>query len=58
LGLIKKKLDKSQYSTAKQVDEDVELMLENARVFNGPGLVSEAADALGKWWRVQRGKMD
>ncbi|OXC60064.1 hypothetical protein LQV05_005617 [Cryptococcus neoformans] len=58
LGLIKLKLEKGQYQTAKQVDEDVELMLENARVFNGEGPVVDAANALGKWWQSQRSKMD
>ncbi|WVQ77717.1 hypothetical protein IAR50_007407 [Cryptococcus sp. DSM 104548] len=58
LGLIKSKLDKNQYQTVKQVDEDVELMVENARVFNGEGPVVDAANALGKWWQTQRSKMD
>lgn len=58
LSLIKSKLDKSVYSTYKQVDDEVTLMLENARVFNGDGDVSDAANAFGKWWEQQRKKMD
>nr|XP_018260330.1 transcription initiation factor TFIID subunit 2 [Kwoniella dejecticola CBS 10117]OBR82488.1 transcription initiation factor TFIID subunit 2 [Kwoniella dejecticola CBS 10117] len=58
LTLIKGKFDKGQYREAKHIDEDVELMLENARVFNGDGPVVEAANALGKWWTQQRMKMD
>nr|XP_019043571.1 transcription initiation factor TFIID subunit 2 [Kwoniella bestiolae CBS 10118]OCF22501.1 transcription initiation factor TFIID subunit 2 [Kwoniella bestiolae CBS 10118] len=58
LTLIKNKFDKGQYREAKHVDEDVELMLENARVFNGEGAVVDAANALGKWWTQQRHKMD
>lgn len=58
LSLIKSNLDKSAYSTYKQVDDDVNLMLENARVFNGEGDVSDAANAFGKWWEQQRKRMD
>nr|XP_019009377.1 transcription initiation factor TFIID subunit 2 [Kwoniella pini CBS 10737]OCF48158.1 transcription initiation factor TFIID subunit 2 [Kwoniella pini CBS 10737] len=58
LNLIKTKFDKGQYREAKHIDEDVELMLENARVFNGDGPVVDAANALGKWWTQQRLKMD
>ncbi|KAK8849657.1 hypothetical protein IAR55_004992 [Kwoniella newhampshirensis] len=58
LSLIKAKMDKGQYQSAKQVDEDVELMLENARVFNGDGPVVDAANVLGKWWQSQRSKME
>jgi transcription initiation factor TFIID subunit 2 len=56
--LIKNKLNSSQYSTMHQLDEDVELMLENARIFNGEGLVVDAANVLGKWWTEQRGNME
>ncbi|WVQ96010.1 hypothetical protein IAU59_003110 [Kwoniella sp. CBS 9459] len=58
LGLIKNKLDKGQYREARHIDEDVELMLENARVFNGDGPVVVAADKFGAWWNSQRSKMD
>ncbi|WVQ79213.1 hypothetical protein IAT38_001309 [Cryptococcus sp. DSM 104549] len=58
LSLIKSKLEKGQYQNAKQVDEEVELMLENARMFNGEGPVVDAANALGRWWQSQRAKMD
>ncbi|WVQ66072.1 uncharacterized protein L199_004250 [Kwoniella botswanensis] len=58
LSLIKNKFDKGQYREAKHIDEDVELMLENARVFNDGGPVVDAANALGKWWAQQRAKMD
>lgn len=58
LSLIKSNLDKSVYTTYKQVDDDVNLMLENARVFNGEGEVSDAANAFGRWWEQQRKRMD
>lgn len=58
LSLIKGKLEKGSYSTARQVDEDVSLMLENARVFNGPGEISDIADNFAEWWQSQRSKMD
>ncbi|WRT69673.1 uncharacterized protein IL334_006663 [Kwoniella shivajii] len=58
LTLIKNKFDKGQYREAKHIDEDVELMLENARVFNGDGPVVDAANGLGRWWTSQRAKMD
>jgi transcription initiation factor TFIID subunit 2 len=58
LSLIKNKLNSSQYSSMHQLDEDVELMLENARIFNGEGPVVDAANVLGKWWIEQRGKME
>jgi transcription initiation factor TFIID subunit 2 len=58
LLLIKRKLAGSDYSTAHQVDDDFELMLENARMFNGDGPVVEAANALGAWWNAQRARMD
>jgi transcription initiation factor TFIID subunit 2 len=58
LSLIKNKLNSSQYSTMHQLDEDVELMLENARIFNGEGPVVDAANVLGRWWTEQRGKME
>ena len=58
LSFIKSKVDKGEYTTARQVDDDVELMLENARVFNEEGPVVEAANAFGQWWQAQREKMD
>ncbi|WWC92779.1 uncharacterized protein L201_007738 [Kwoniella dendrophila CBS 6074] len=58
LTLIKNKFDTGQYREAKQIDDEVEMMLENARVFNGDGVVVDAANALGKWWYSQRSKMD
>ncbi|OCF35231.1 transcription initiation factor TFIID subunit 2 [Kwoniella heveanensis BCC8398] len=58
LGLIKSKLDKGQYREARHIDDDVELMLENARVFNGDGPVVDAANKFGAWWNAQRSKMD
>lgn len=59
LSLIKSKLEKSVYSTARQVDDEVDLMLENARVFNGEGdAVTEAANMFAAWWKQQRLKMD
>jgi transcription initiation factor TFIID subunit 2 len=58
LSLIKSKLEKSVYSTTRQVDEDVELMLENARVFNGAGEVVDLANSFGAWWKRQRAQME
>lgn len=46
------------YSTARQVDDDFELMLENARVFNGEGPIMDIANQFGQWYKAQRGKMD
>lgn len=34
LSLIKKKLDNDKYANFHAVDEDIELMLDNARAFN------------------------
>lgn len=56
--MIKRKLGDGSYSTARQVDDAVELMLENARVFNGDGPVVQQANEFGNWWRAQRSKMD
>lgn len=58
LTLIKRKVDQGQLTTAKQVDDDVNLMLENARVFNEEGPVVDAANAFGNWWRSQKNKLD
>ncbi|RXK36392.1 hypothetical protein M231_06358 [Tremella mesenterica] len=58
LSTIKSNVEKGKYATARDVDEDVELMLENARVFNGDGIVVEQANAFGRWWRAQRNKSD
>jgi transcription initiation factor TFIID subunit 2 len=60
LSLIKSKFEgnPSAYTKAKDVDIDVELMLENARVFNGEGAVTDAANAFGRWWAGQRAKME
>lgn len=58
LSLIKSNLDKGRYSTHKQVDDDFALMLENARVFNGEGEITDTANKFGRWWDAQRKKMD
>ncbi|KAL7425129.1 hypothetical protein Q5752_000817 [Cryptotrichosporon argae] len=58
LSLIRANLEKGRYSTARQVDDDVELMLENARVFNGEGEITDIANRFGKWWKSQRARMD
>lgn len=58
LSLVKNKLDRGGYSTARQVDEDVELMLENARIFNGEGPIMDIANTFGQWWKQQRSKLD
>jgi transcription initiation factor TFIID subunit 2 len=56
--LIKRKLNDGAYTTARQVDEAVELMLENARVFNEDGPVVVQANEFGAWWKGQRAKME
>jgi transcription initiation factor TFIID subunit 2 len=58
LSLIKSKLDKGAYSTYKQVDDDFSQMLENAKMFNGEGPITDLANNFGKWWDTQRKKMD
>lgn len=58
LSLIKTNLDTGVYTSASKVDEDVELMLENARIFNGEGPVVDAANEFGRWWKQQRSRMD
>ncbi len=58
LSLIKANLERGKYQQARQVDEDFELMLENARVFNGEGQITDLANQFGQWWKVQRGKME
>ena len=45
LSLIRRKLERGDYSSARQVDDEISLMLENAKVFNGEGLVVDAANA-------------
>ncbi|KAK4688551.1 transcription initiation factor TFIID subunit 2, partial [Tremellales sp. Uapishka_1] len=57
LSLIRGKLNK-QYTTFRQVDDDIDLMVENAKVFNEEGDVFDAAVAFQKWWNVQRSRMD
>lgn len=58
LSLIKRQVDKGSYDTFQKVDENFDLMLENARVFNGEGAISDAANGLGKLWTSLRHKMD
>jgi hypothetical protein len=58
LSLIKSNLDKGRYTMAKQVDDDIDLMLENARVFNAEGEVVEAANAFARWWKAQKARLD
>lgn len=58
LSLIKSNLDKGIYSTYKQVDDDFAQMLENCKMFNGEGPVTDLANQFGKWWDAQRKKMD
>jgi len=58
LSLIKSNFDKGRYTTYKQVDDDFALMLENARVFNGEGEITDTANKFGRWWDAQRKKME
>lgn len=57
LSLIKRKLEKT-YSTAQEVDEDVALMVENAKIFNVEGPIVETTKTFERWWKAQRDKMD
>lgn len=57
LSLIKRKLEKT-YSTAQQVDEDIALMVENAKIFNVEGPIVETTKTFERWWKAQREKMD
>jgi transcription initiation factor TFIID subunit 2 len=58
LSTIKTNLEKGRYTTYKQVDDDFTLMLDNARVFNGEGEITDIVDKFGRWWDAQRKKMD
>ncbi|BEJ12391.1 hypothetical protein CspHIS471_0208510 [Cutaneotrichosporon sp. HIS471] len=58
LSLIRANLERGKYQQARQVDDDFELMLENARVFNGEGPITDLANQFGQWWKAQRGKME
>jgi transcription initiation factor TFIID subunit 2 len=58
LSTIKTNLEKGKYTSYKQVDDDFTLMLDNARVFNGEGEITDIADKFGRWWDAQRKKMD
>lgn len=58
LSLIRRKLAEGKYDTARQVDDDVELMVENARMFNGDGPVVQQANELSAWWISQRQKLE
>ncbi|GMK55103.1 hypothetical protein CspeluHIS016_0201590 [Cutaneotrichosporon spelunceum] len=58
LSLIRANLERGKYQQARQVDDDFELMLENARVFNGDGPITDLANQFGQWWKAQRGKME
>lgn len=55
--MIKRKLEKT-YSTAQQVDEDIALMVENAKIFNVEGPIVETTKTFERWWKAQREKMD
>ncbi|CAK9784528.1 unnamed protein product [Cutaneotrichosporon oleaginosum] len=58
LTFIKANFESGTYLQAREVDEDFELMLENARVFNGEGPITDLANQFGQWWKAQRAKMD
>ncbi len=59
LSTILQKVEKGSLNAMRQVDDDVALMLENAKVFNGvESEVSKAANAFGSWWKTQRAKME
>lgn len=56
--MIKRNVDSGKYATFRSVDENFELMLENARLFNGAGPIVDAANDLGKLWASLRAKME
>ncbi|ORY34750.1 hypothetical protein BCR39DRAFT_514465 [Naematelia encephala] len=58
LTLIKNNLDKGKYTTTTKVDEEIETMLDNCRIFNGEGPISDTADRFGRWWKKNRSKME
>lgn len=58
MSLIKIKLEKGVYTMAREVDADFELMLENAKMFNGEGAIMDIAVQFGLWYKSQRSKMD
>jgi len=58
LSLIKRKLEKGDYSAARQVDEDILMMTENAKAFNGDGPVVDAAMAFERWWQGQKARLE
>jgi len=58
LSLIKRKLEKGEYASLEDVDQDFLLMVNNAREFNGPdSFVTSAADELDHFWRSQRSQI-
>lgn len=57
--MIRHHLDQGKYTTARQVDDDINLMLDNARVFNGADSeIGRIANEFGRWWKAQRQKLD
>jgi len=55
LSLIKRKLEKGEYTSLEDVDQDFLLMIKNARNFNGAdSFVTAAANELDNFWRAQR----
>ena len=54
VGLILRNVKENVYQTVKEVDDAIRLMLENARIFNGEGVVMNAANAFEQWWNRNR----
>lgn len=58
LSLIIRNLKDSTYTSAKDVDDAVRLMLDNARIFNGEGVVMDAANNFEQWWNKNKGSVE
>ena len=58
LGTILQNVKNNVYRTVKDVDDAIRLMVENARIFNGEGAVSNAANAVEQLWNRTRGSIE
>jgi transcription initiation factor TFIID subunit 2 len=58
LATIRTSVMNGIYATFKDVDDAISLMLDNARIFNGEGIVVDQANGFGRWWQSQRVKLE
>lgn len=54
LSLVLRHVKSGTYASARDVDESIRLMLDNARIFNGEGVVMDAANAFEHWWNKHK----